>query len=238
MQTNTIGNWNTAKVTTMSAMFYNAVAFNQNIGNWNVRKVTSMGLMFNGATLFNQNISSWNTGSATNMNSMFANATSFNQNLGGWPVDSVTSVQNFLANAGLSITNYDNLLIGWNSQNLKPNLIFNGGFSQYCSGESARNQIIATKGWTIMDGGKNCCSLSSTWNGTTWSNGAPSNIHQAIMTADYNTAIHGNVNACSMIILPGVIVTVEANNTIEVASLLDLGGVLNVRQLGSFMLGE
>ncbi len=234
----TIGSWNTSKVNSFSGMFNGAAAFNQNIGSWNTTKATGMALMFNGATSFNQNISSWQTGSVTNMNSMFAGATAFNQNLGGWPVDSVTNFQNFLANAGLSVTNYDNLLIGWNSQNLKPNLIFSGGFSQYCSGETARNQIIATDGWTLTDGGKNCCTLSTTWNGTTWSNGAPSTIHQAIMTADYNSAMHGNVNACSMIILPGVTVTVEANTTIEVASLLDLGGVLNVKQLGSFMLGE
>jgi surface protein len=37
-----IGNWNTAKVTSMISMFRSAGAFNQPIGNWNTSAVTSM----------------------------------------------------------------------------------------------------------------------------------------------------------------------------------------------------
>lgn len=42
-----IGNWNTVKVTEMTAMFLNARSFNQNIGNWKVNLVTA----FNSATV-------------------------------------------------------------------------------------------------------------------------------------------------------------------------------------------
>ena len=38
-----IGNWDTSKVTTMSSMFGNAENFNQAIGNWDTSKVTNMG---------------------------------------------------------------------------------------------------------------------------------------------------------------------------------------------------
>ena len=41
-----IGNWNTAQVTNMRAMFVSASAFNQDIGSWNTEKVTDYGFMF------------------------------------------------------------------------------------------------------------------------------------------------------------------------------------------------
>ena len=42
--------WNTAKVTNMDYMFYNAAAFNADITSWNTAAVTNMGYMFQGAT--------------------------------------------------------------------------------------------------------------------------------------------------------------------------------------------
>ena len=45
-----IGNWNTAKVTDMTAMFYNAASFSQNLNSWNVSLVTS----FNSSTVLNE----------------------------------------------------------------------------------------------------------------------------------------------------------------------------------------
>ena len=41
-----ISKWNTAKVTTMYAMFIAASAFNQDIGSWNTEKVTDMNRIF------------------------------------------------------------------------------------------------------------------------------------------------------------------------------------------------
>jgi surface protein len=35
-----IGSWNTANVTDMASMFFDATAFNQNISSWNVNNVT------------------------------------------------------------------------------------------------------------------------------------------------------------------------------------------------------
>jgi hypothetical protein len=56
----------------------------------------------------------------------------------------------------LSTANYDALLIGWNAQDLQPNVSFHGGDSTYCHGESARQNMIDVHGWTITDGGKDC----------------------------------------------------------------------------------
>ena len=77
-----IGNWNTAQVTNMRAMFSSASAFNQDIGSWNTAQVTDMGFMFSSASAFNQDIGSWNTAQVTNMRGMFNYASAFNQTLG------------------------------------------------------------------------------------------------------------------------------------------------------------
>jgi hypothetical protein len=61
-------------------------------------------------------------------------------------------------NAGLSTANYDTTLTGWatiepNETLIKPNVTFEGGYSTYCNGASARNLLISTYGWTISDSG-------------------------------------------------------------------------------------
>jgi hypothetical protein len=59
-------------------------------------------------------------------------------------------------NVKLSTSNYDGLLIGWNSQTLQPDVVFQGGNSNYCQGDTARENMINADNWTITDGGLNC----------------------------------------------------------------------------------
>ncbi|MBT3406191.1 BspA family leucine-rich repeat surface protein, partial [Candidatus Woesearchaeota archaeon] len=151
---NNISTWNVSSVTDMSNMLW-GTEFNQSINNWDVSNVTDMSSMFSYSN-FNQNISSWNVSSVTDMSRMFE-GTPFDQNLSDWNVSSVTDFTNFLLTAELSTTNYDSLLTGWASLALNYNLSFHGGNSQYCAGETARNDtLIDIYNWTITDGGKNC----------------------------------------------------------------------------------
>ncbi|NRD23805.1 BspA family leucine-rich repeat surface protein [Winogradskyella litoriviva] len=148
-----IGNWNVSNVLNMANMFNGCSSFNQNLENWDTSSVINMSRMFNDAIVFNQNIGSWNTSGVTNMFNMFYNAISFDQDLGNWNVENVTVFDAIFFNDTLSIANYDSLLIGWNAQNLQPNLYFNGGFSRYCEGEAARANMIASDNWNFTDGG-------------------------------------------------------------------------------------
>jgi gliding motility-associated-like protein len=173
-----IGGWNTSSVTTTVGMFLDAVAFNQDIGSWDVSNVLNMSNMFEGTITFNQDIGNWNTGNALRMTGMFEDAIVFNQdignwdtsgvqflstmfrgaiafdqNLGNWDVSNVTTAASMFDGATLSIANYDSLLIGWDAQNLNSNVNFSGGFSQYCAGETARANMIASDSWNITDGG-------------------------------------------------------------------------------------
>ena len=94
-----IGSWNTEKVTSMRSMFNQASAFNQDIGDWNIEKVTTMRAMFNRASAFNQDIGEWNTEQVTNMGYMFQDASAFNHDIGNWTTAQVTDMQAMFARA-------------------------------------------------------------------------------------------------------------------------------------------
>jgi surface protein len=151
-----IGSWNTSNVTNMSGMFAESSAFNQDISSWNTGNVTDMSYMFNWATAFNQDISSWNTTSVTNMSNMFNDASIFNQDLGNWHVDNVTNMTDMFTNSALSRDNYDAILIGWDNRPSLQNNVTLDSPAHYCSGETARSNIISTYSWTINDAGKDC----------------------------------------------------------------------------------
>ncbi|WKV12688.1 BspA family leucine-rich repeat surface protein [Marivirga harenae] len=149
--------WNVSSVTDMSLMFQSAEAFDQPLDNWNVSNVTEMWAMFQFNDIFNQNISNWNVSNVTDMWRMFQEASVFDQDLGVWDVSNVFDMDNMLSNSGLSIANYDATLIGWSSlSSLQPSISFGALSLNYCEGETARNSIIGTFGWTFNDAGKNC----------------------------------------------------------------------------------
>ena len=172
-----IGNWDVSNVTNMFSMFSGATLFNQDIGSWDVSNVVTMKNMFRGATLFDQNIGSWNVSNVVDMSymlydtafnqdignwdvakvidmrSMFQNTINFDQNIGAWVLDNLISANNMFVGVTLSTVNYDALLIGWDAQNLNPNVSFHGGNSKYCAGASARANMISSDNWSIIDGG-------------------------------------------------------------------------------------
>src|SRR6185312_15966471 len=151
-----IGDWNTGNVTRMRNMFLGATAFNQDIGGWNTAKVTDMGYMFYEATTFNQDISGWNTANVTKMGSMFFGSSAFNHDLGNWKIANSPNMLYMLDNSGLSITNYDNTLIGWARQAPSANLIFSAEGLAYCKGADARSKLISTYNWKIFGDSLSC----------------------------------------------------------------------------------
>jgi hypothetical protein len=68
------------------------------------------------------------------------------------------TMQGMLTNTGLSISNYDNTLIGWASQGITDlelgahNLVF-------CQGDAARNYLVSSMGWNIQGDSYDCSSL-------------------------------------------------------------------------------
>lgn len=127
------------------------------VGNFtdipDLSNVTDMEAMFSGCAVFNSDIGDWNVSTITSMAGAFADANAFDQNLGNWNVEAVTDFEDMFLGATLSTANYDALLIGWQAQNLRPNMVFHGGNSHYCLGEMARNTLVSDEGWTITDAG-------------------------------------------------------------------------------------
>ncbi len=146
--------WNTSRVTTMSGMFYDAAAFDQPVGSWDTSQVTDMSWMFHLASVFNQDIGAWSTGRVTDMSGMFASAKIFDQDIGHWNVTGITKIGTMFSHVALSTANYDALLNGWASQAVHPNLVLDAGTSTYsAAGATARDTLITTHGWIIVDGG-------------------------------------------------------------------------------------
>ncbi|WP_111682966.1 BspA family leucine-rich repeat surface protein [Winogradskyella tangerina] len=166
-----IGNWNVSTITDFSSMLGAATSFNQDIGSWDVSSGTNFAGMFFEAVVFNQDISNWNTVNATNMSNMFNSAFAFDQDIGSWNVETVQNFNLMFNMAGLSTGNYDNLLIGWDSQNLNANLTLDAGSSTYCSPQAiaARTNLINSDGWIIIDAGQDCSYLFI----TTWQTNLP-----------------------------------------------------------------
>ena len=142
-----IGRWNTSAVTDMSAMFYFS-QFNQNISNWNTSSVTNMSSMFQQSS-FNQNIGNWNTAAVTDVNHMFYGS-GFNQTLGKWNIGKVLDMTNMLDVSGISFSNYDTTLIGWQASAHQPNITLGAVSITYCAASDKRNLLINTSNWNFV----------------------------------------------------------------------------------------
>ncbi|MDG2152251.1 MAG: T9SS type A sorting domain-containing protein [Polaribacter sp.] len=74
---------------------------------------------------------------------------------------SVTDMTNMLSNSNISIENYDAILNGWSSKTNKQGVRLGANGLNYCNAQYARQSIIDTYGWTIIDAGEYCSTLST-----------------------------------------------------------------------------
>jgi surface protein len=149
-----IGSWNVSNVTDMSSLFKSANQFNQDISTWDVSQVTDMTFMFSNTIGFNQSIGGWDVSSVETMEGMFGQTASFDQDLSTWNVSNVTDMTEMFYETGLSVSNYDALLMGWyNNGSLQSNVVFDAGNSKFCAGYFDRLGMIQDYNWTILDSG-------------------------------------------------------------------------------------
>jgi surface protein len=154
--------FDTSNVDAMNWMFYTCTAFNQSVSNFNTSKVTDMTYMFRYCDVFNQSVANFNTSKVTNMQGMFNMCPAFNQDVSTFDVKLVTTMVNMFNGANaLSQANYEALLVAWEAQVPKTNVVFHGGDAVYAAAPSAAatakaSLVAATPGgygWTITDGG-------------------------------------------------------------------------------------
>lgn len=149
--TGDFSNWDVSNVTNMSFMFASS-NFNGDISQWDVSSVTNMRAMFNFDTLFNQDVSQWDVTNATDLSFMFQIATAFDQDLGNWDVSNATDLDEFANESGLSVANYDSLLLGWvDLPSLPSGTDWVGLNLKYCAGREARATLITDYQWTFTN---------------------------------------------------------------------------------------
>ena len=115
---NTINNWNTAKVTLFDAMFTGQPLFNQPIGNWNTTLATNISYFLYTYKLdnpsrsygvFNQNLNSWNVANVTNFAGIFVGQTLFNQPINSWNTVKATNMGDVFTHA----LNFNQSISNW-----------------------------------------------------------------------------------------------------------------------------
>src|SRR5699024_4385392 len=148
----------------LSFMFRETEAFDQDLSSWDVSKVNNMGYMFYGAKAFNSPLEDWVPGAdlvdGCSLSSMFRETEVFDQDLSSWDVSKISSMHTMFNNAPLSIANYDATLIGWAAQSDIPqNLTLGATWLKYCESQAERQSLIEDQGWTISGDSEECSGL-------------------------------------------------------------------------------
>tara|TARA_R110000868_G_scaffold76449_2_gene219799 strand:+ start:191 stop:2413 length:2223 start_codon:yes stop_codon:yes gene_type:complete len=76
---------------------------------------------------------------------------------------------------------------------------------------------------------------STTWDGTSWSNGNPSLTKLTIIDGDYNTTPNGSFDACSLIVNTGKILTIFSNDYVKIQNNLTVKGTFDILNNGSLI---
>ena len=105
----------------------------------------------------------------------------------------------------------------------------------YISGILTQNTqfraVVQSGSCTVVNSTPTTVSLGSTttWNGSSWSNGVPTSTSSAIISGNYNSSLNGgNITACSLTVTNGIVIISSGNN-------VSLNGALQVLS-GSFTL--
>lgn len=174
-----LSKWDVSKVTNLYNMFFGCSAYNNGantdvnpitgrsgMNGWDVSAVvgttsitTGLAAMFAGCSSFNRPLSDWNVANCKMFRGVFSSCIALKQSFGTWNMGNALNADGMFSSSDINdtgtSTNYDNTLIGWAAQTLKPNVLFSGGNSKYGpSGATARTTLAsAPNNWTITDGG-------------------------------------------------------------------------------------
>jgi surface protein len=128
--------------------------FNQPLSGWVTSAITDMESTFALTDVFNQDISNWDVSNVTTMKNMFVNSLQFDQDLSSWDVSNVTDMSDMFDGTNISTSNYDSLLVGWDSlPSLQNGVTFGVNGLTYTSagaGGTARSNIISNYSWNFV----------------------------------------------------------------------------------------
>jgi hypothetical protein len=83
-----------------------------------------------------------------------------------------------------------------------------------------------------------CGDTTTTWNGAAWSNGVPTKKTAVTIDGNYDTAVNGSFEACSLTVNGGRTLTISANNYVQISSdvTVNATGTLDVLNQGSLVM--
>jgi len=154
-----VSEWNTSSVESLFGSFYDCTSLETlDVSEWDTSSVTDMTTLFYGCnSLTILDVTNWNTSLVQLMGWMFANCYSLTTaNLSSWNISNVTDLVNFMDSANLwTDSQYDDVLLSWSQQTVKPNLVVNFADAHYQPSSLAAKTILTTSPnlWTITDGG-------------------------------------------------------------------------------------
>lgn len=77
---------------------------------------------------------------------------------------------------------------------------------------------------------------STTWDGTAWSNGTPDLTKLAIINGNYNTAVNGSFECCSLVVNTTFTLDIKDGNYVSIQNDLTVNGTLEVQNQGSLVM--
>ncbi|MDC8000589.1 hypothetical protein POV26_06045, partial [Aequorivita todarodis] len=95
--------------------------------------------------------------------------------------------------------------------------------------------LAATYGRGMFTGKFNSCNQTTEYISGSWSNGTPSASSSVVISDNYNTAVNGNIDACSLVIEAGKTLTIGAGNYVKVDGNIVVDGTLFVDHEGSLV---
>ncbi|AWM13446.1 hypothetical protein DI487_05960 [Flavobacterium sediminis] len=103
------------------------------------------------------------------------------------------------------------------------------GYQYYCQiREDAVTCFTATDAAIIKEG-------ATVWDGTTWSNGVPDLMKAATINGNYDTAVNGSFECCSLVVNTGFTLDVQAADYVLIENNLVVDGTLTVHNDGSLV---
>lgn len=143
---------NTDNVENMQQMFSNCNVQSGQLNFSNTTKVSNMRQLLYYNYLFNHPLT-FNTPNVETFYGMLFGASGFDQSLGNLDINNVLTMQYMLGNCGISVSNYSNTLIDWNSKTHQDNVTLDCSSQYNSSALAAHDDFVNNHFWTINDGG-------------------------------------------------------------------------------------
>jgi surface protein len=147
--------FDTSTVSNMVYMFYKCTSLSSlNISSFDTSNVISMYRMFsNCSSLTSLDVSNFDTSNVTTMYNMFSSCSLLDVDVSSFSIISLDVASAMMANSSFGDSNYDLMLVSWESQGTS-GVTFNAGSAKYGSGAPAvAKSDLLSRGWSITDGG-------------------------------------------------------------------------------------